>query len=573
MIATCVLATALPTVCGATTPPDWTADAIWYQVLIARFANGEPSNDPPQVLAWDEDWDHLLAAEEPPLRTRLFYRRYGGDLQGLRDKLGYLADLGVNTLYLNPVFQAPSQHKYDTADHRHIDDSFGVADSRMALSPESHDPATWQWSASDRLFLDLLAEAHRRGIRVVIDGVFNHVGTRFWAWEHAIANGPDSPYADWFAIRSWGPPVQYEAWDGDNGHLPEFSRSADGLHPEVEAYLFAVVRRWMDPNGDGDPRDGVDGWRLDAAEQVPLAFWRKFRRVVKQANPEAVILGEIWTDASEWLAGDAFDIVTNYPFSNAVVRWTSASNPHPSTTALADELVRLNGRHRREITLGMFNLLGSHDTERAATMMLDYPPPVDGVRASRDRLRPGDDAYRRLRLAAVLQFASPGAPVIYYGDELGMFGGNDPFCRGPMQWSRLDEASDGAQMRDVFRRLCAWRKASCALRRGAFRIVAADDARQLVALMRDACGKEESGELIVVNAAQVPHTVDLTLGPGNYRLQWRRLLDASAAHPDLPAATDAHGRIRMQLPPQAVRAARVVALPSTPDERGSGTAP
>ncbi|MCP4591446.1 MAG: hypothetical protein GY842_11935, partial [bacterium] len=222
--------------------PSWAADAIWYQVLVSRYRNGSTANDPPGTLPWTDAWAELGPGEVGPLRERLFGRRYGGDLQGLREKLPYLRSLGVNTLYLNPVFCAPSEHKYDTSDYRHIDDTYGVRDSRTQIGGETEDPLTWQWTESDRVFLGFLAEAHGQGLRVVVDGVFNHVGREFWAWRDVCARGRGSVYADWFAVRQWtddgGGVLAWDAWDGPNGSLVRFRRVGDGLHPGVEHHLF-----------------------------------------------------------------------------------------------------------------------------------------------------------------------------------------------------------------------------------------------------------------------------------------------------------------------------------------------
>ncbi|MBN1514552.1 MAG: glycoside hydrolase family 13 protein, partial [Phycisphaerae bacterium] len=463
--------------------PAWATQAVWYQVLVCRFCNGDAANDPPGTVSWSSDWGSLLPGEQGPLRDRLFERQYGGDLAGLRSKLAYIRDLGVNAVYLNPIFQAPSQHKYDTADHRHIDDTYGKAGSMAAISGETEDPDTWQWSASDRLFLSLLEEAHGMGLRVVIDGVFNHVGREFWAWRDVVENGRNSAYANWFDVTDWGPPLRWRAWDGPDGHLPCFRREGDGLDPAVEAYLFAVVGRWMDPNGDGDPSDGIDGWRLDAAEQVSHGFWRRFRRTVKAVNPDAIIIGEIWTDAGPWLGGDEFDVVTNYPFAAPVLRFFTQDDTGYSATGLRDDLLGLAGGHPWHVTTGMLNLLGSHDTERVASALTDPQRRMSeaaGAIPRRDLLVPDADAYRRMRLAVVLQYTWPGAPIIYYGDEVGMYGGDDPFCRAPMWWDRAGNGGLG----DLYRRLAVLRQEQPALRTGPVCVLVADDASRVLAFQR-----------------------------------------------------------------------------------------
>ncbi|MCK4658591.1 MAG: glycoside hydrolase family 13 protein [Phycisphaerae bacterium] len=491
--------------------PGWVADAVWYQVFVSRFCNGNAANDPPATLPWADNWAKLEAAEQPPLRRRLFARRYGGDLQGVRSKFPYLRALGVNVLYLNPIFDATSQHKYDTRDHRHVDDSYGIANSRSRLTLETQDPATWKWTDSDLLFVDFLAQAHRQGLRIVLDGVFNHVGPEFWAWRDVKANGRESAYADWFAVTDWGPPLHWRAWDGPDGCLVNFRHFGDGLHPEVEAYLFAVVRRWMDPDGDGDPSDGIDGWRLDAAEKLPHGFWRRFRQEVKRINPQAVIIGEIWTDPGAWLNNaDQFDTVTNYRFSGPVIRFFSQDGSRYLPGAFVEDLAVARRGHPHSVNLGMLNLLGSHDTERAVTMLADPQRLRDpsGKIPKRDLLKPDEDAYRRLKLAALFQFTYPGSPIIYYGDEVGMYGGDDPFCRAPMWWR---ESSGLGYRVDVLRfheELIRLRKTCPELRRGRFHLLLADDARRLVVFSRRYRGRET---VVVVNGDIADHLVVLTL--------------------------------------------------------------
>jgi len=492
--------------------PDWAMEAVWYQVLVCRFCNGDPTNDPPGTVPWSTDWGSLLPGERPPLRDRLFDRPYGGDLAGLRSKFSYLRDLGVNTLYLNPIFQAPSQHKYDTADHRHIDDTYGKAGSLAEISGETENPDTWQWSASDRLFLSLLEEAHGMGLRVVVDGVFNHVGREFWAWRDVVENGRNSAYANWFDVTDWGPPLRWRAWDGPDGHLPCFRPEGDGLDPAVEAYLFAVVRRWMDPNGDGDPSDGVDGWRLDAAEQVSHGFWERFRRQVKAVNPDAIIVGEIWTDARPWLAGDQFDVVTNYPFAAPVLRFFTQDDTGYSAASLSDDLLGLAGDHPWSVTTSLLNLLGSHDTERVASAMTDPQRRARGVAGTedaiprRDLLVPDEDAYRRMGLSVVLQYTWPGAPILYYGDEVGMYGGDDPFCRAPMWWDRTGSGG----LADLYRRLAALRSQHTVLRDGPVCVLIADDSSRVFAFQR---GVDKAKVIVVINGDRWPHAVRLTTGP------------------------------------------------------------
>ncbi len=273
--------------------PDWAKDAIWYQVFPDRFRNGDPRNDPRleditgrdvpgwAVCPWGMDW-YGRAPWEPQVGDffkSVYLRRFGGDLMGLREKLGYLQDLGVNAIYLNPIFMAPSLHKYDASCLHHVDPTLGPdrdGDLQLiARAGETENAGTWIWTAADRYFVDLVADIHRRGMRVILDGVFNHVGTGFFAFRDVQRNGRKSRYSKWFSITRWNGDgtFEYAGWFGHKG-LPELARTDNDMAPPVRKYLFDITRRWMDPNGDGDPSDGVDGWRLDVAFCVPHGFWR-----------------------------------------------------------------------------------------------------------------------------------------------------------------------------------------------------------------------------------------------------------------------------------------------------------
>ena len=341
--------------------PDWAKRVVWYQIFPERFRNGEPSNDPgageyERLLPWTSDWwqTHTAHGEAPGPHNfyqgegNVWQRRYGGDLQGVQEALPYLRNLGIDGLYFNPVFEGESMHKYDTADFRHIDDNFGLrsrdggAEGRRdeeideyppRFEGETDDPLTWVWSPADKVFLDFLQEAHRQGFKVIIDGVFNHVGTAHPFFQDVLEHGKESRYADWFEITDWGDPdnwgneemhgkaggIQWIAWDKPNGALPAFRKDDErGLAAGPRDHIFAITRRWMDPNGDGDPSDGIDGWRLDVPQDIPHPFWRDWREVVKTTNPEAYITGEIWGWAQPWINdGDQFDAVMNYQFAMA----------------------------------------------------------------------------------------------------------------------------------------------------------------------------------------------------------------------------------------------------------------
>lgn len=471
--------------------PSWALGATWYQIFPERFRNGDPANDPTppgtSLVPWNSDfasvtndeielaWSRQRAGVRSAAasfnrrggarRATIYNRRYGGDLQGVVQQLDHIKSLGVTAIYLCPVFASSSLHKYDARDFRHIDPTFGPVDTRPAEAD------TWHWTAADRYFVEvLLPEARKRGLRVVLDGVWNHTGTDFWAFQDLVSRGAESPYRNWFRSRfdASGNLVGWEGWDSRNGNLPEFQQTTDGdLVPEVSDHIFDVTTRWMDPNGDGDPSDGIDGWRLDVAPEIGTAFWSRWRSHVRSINPNAALYGEIWFDAAPWFSGVAFDAQMNYPFAYAVVEWASGA-PRTSASALADRLQRVFN-HAPATDLAQMNLLDSHDTARLLTMMAHPGTSYDDGTTSADlgsdsvSVRPKDEHARRAMLAVALQVAAPGSPMIFAGDELGAFGPDDPDNRKPIQWPDLSPPANPAdapdlQLLDEYRRWFALRQ-------------------------------------------------------------------------------------------------------------------
>ena len=521
-----------------TSAPQWAVDAVWYQIFPERFRNGDPSNDPTvddiagawphvkptqwHISSWTGDWYALQPWEKD---AKGFYyhaqqRRYGGDLQGIIDKLDYLQDLGVNALYLNPVFESPSLHKYDASMYHHIDNNFGpdpAGDRGMFAKEDPAAPATWQWTAADRLFLKLIQELHARGMKIIIDGVFNHVGTTFWAFRDVVENGPRSPYKDWFTIISWGDSTgkgfDYKCWVGVKD-LPELRKDSTGMAAGPRDYIHAIVQRWMDPNGDGDPSDGVDGWRLDVADMVPMAFWREFRGWVKGINPNAYITGEVWWedwkadkmfDAGPWLLGDTFDAVMNYRWARNVCRFFKDKDLRLTATEFRDHLERLWKDYRPDVDAVLMNLLDSHDTDRLGSMIVNpdtkydhFVNVVDNPGYNVRKPNAHELAIQKLMVAFQMMYA--GAPMVYYGDEAGMWGGDDPDERKPMLWSDMHYAHESSHPFDkprpndpnvfnkdlfsTYRSLIHLRTEHPAMRRGALEFVLADDRKNMLGFMR-----------------------------------------------------------------------------------------
>jgi cyclomaltodextrinase len=386
--------------------PAWAKEAVFYQIMPERFANGDPSNDPEQTEPWGNQ----------PTRENFF----GGDLKGIIDHLDYLVDLGINAIYLTPVFESPSNHKYDTVDYKKVDPHFG----------------------DNAMLKKLVEECHAQGIRVMLDAVFNHCSERFGPFQDVVKNGEKSKYAEWFHIRDYpleikdGVPT-YDTF-GFFGNMPKFNTA----NPEVKKYLLEVAEYWI-------KEIHIDGWRLDVANEIDHVFWRDFRKIVKAANPEAYIVGEVWNDSLKWLMGDQFDSVMNYPFSDKVLQFFT--DPYMDGSNFADSIGYLQMRYPQQTTEVIFNLLCSHDTPRVLTR-------VDGDK-------------RKLKLSIVFLLTYIGTPCTYYGDEIGLTGGGDPDCRKCMEW---DRSKQDRELYDFYKLLIALRKNNPALRRGFFRFLKAD---------------------------------------------------------------------------------------------------
>ncbi|HKQ46474.1 MAG TPA: alpha amylase N-terminal ig-like domain-containing protein [Phycisphaerae bacterium] len=494
--------------------PDWAKRVVWYQIFPERFANGDPANDPPRTVPWKHQWDKPYKGtfeEKGTFFQYIFDRRYGGDLQGVQQRLGYLRDLGITGIYFNPVFHAASLHKYDAADYRHIDDHFGVKGSLAKIKGETTDPKTWQWSESDKIFLDFLQEAHRQGYRVIIDGVFNHVGREFWAFQDVLKNGKDSPYAGWFDVTSWEP-FQYVGWDGPNGSLPRLKHDdALGLAEPVREHLFAVTRRWMDPDGDGDPSDGIDGWRLDVASDINANFWRDWRKLVKSINPDAYIVAELWEESRPWLDGQTFDAVMNYPFARSCQRFFVNKKKEIKPSEMERQIEEMLGWYPPQVNYVLQNLFDSHDTDRVASMFMNPDLEYDQANRLQDNgpsyntKRPTAACYHRLKSMAAFQMMFLGAPMVYYGDEVGMFGADDPSDRKPMFWEDLMPYDDPDEriepgLYEHYRRTIAIRNTYPALQLGSYQTLLAMDNYRVFAFARALDG--ESIVVVVNNGSK-----------------------------------------------------------------------
>lgn len=406
-------------------PPAWSQGALVYQIFPERFANGDPNNDPADV----EPWDVLPTRESMK----------GGDLQGILDHLDHIVDLGVDVLYLTPIFVSPSNHKYNITDYYAVDPHFGDLDDCRALVEACHD----------------------KGIRVVFDAVFNHCGYEFFAFQDVLAHGRQSRYWDWFAIADTPittDPPNYLTFARDIWTMPKLMTQ----NPEVREYLLGVAEYWI-------KECDIDGWRLDVANEVDHEFWREFRRRVKTLKPDALIVGEIWHEASEWVQGDQFDSVMNYPFRDAVCDWLGEDKIRAGT--FAQRLAKVQMNHRQAVNLAMYNLFDSHDTARFLT------------------LAAGDKA--KLRLAAGLMLTYEGSPMVYYGDEVGMEGENDPDCRRGMIW---DKKRQDRELLQWYQDLASLRRTRPVLRTGNCRTVMANGAANVFGF----CRYDDQDQIVVL---------------------------------------------------------------------------
>lgn len=473
-------------------PPAWIRDAVFYQIFPDRFAASQRVPKPGPLEPWDA----------PPT----VHGFKGGDLLGIAEQVPYLVDLGINAIYLTPIFASASNHRYHTYDYFQVDPLLG----------------------GEAALRELLDTAHGHGIRVILDGVFNHVGRGFWAFHHVLETGADSLYRSWFHLDSaaleQGVPLDAYPYAHDRAPWTEVAeghvgpdregliRGGDGKsqerlgyqawwdlpalpklnldEPAVREHVLAAAEHWL--------RFGIDGWRLDVPEEIPDgSFWTEFRRRCRAVNPEAYLVGEIWRVAPEWLAGDRFDGLMNYPLAEAIVGFSAGDHLDGAVVAthheyrqhvrrldgagFAERVLELSEAYAPSVVAAQLNLLDSHDTPRFLTMC-------------------GGD-HNAYRLAVLLQATLPGAPCVYYGDEVGLEGGNDPECRGAFPW---EPSAQDTSLRSFVREALSMRRAEPLLRHGTLRVVAA---------VEDAIVFERSGPdgalLVAINAGERPVRVGI----------------------------------------------------------------
>lgn len=397
--------------------PEWAKHSVIYQIFPSRFASDQAVQD-----------SHWYQAPIGPLED------LGGNLRGIIARLDHIRDLGADVIYMTPIFQSRSSHKYDSIDYYTIDPNLGT----------------------EAELIELVEKAHAMGMKVVLDAVFNHTGTDFFAFQDLKTNQENSPYRDWYYPQSFplhdAPIPNYKCF-GYFGHMPKVNLR----NPEAARYFTDVALYWLE-------KAGIDGWRLDVADEVSHAFWQNFRREIKARFPDALIVGEIWHHAPDFLQGDQWDSMMNYPFFRAVEDF--AATGAITASAYLGRLGHIRGNTHSNCYPVLWNLVGSHDTARL--------------------LHRCGENRRRQRFAAALQLLWPGMPMIYYGDEVGMTGGPDPDCRRGMLW---DEEKQDIHTLNWYKSLIRLRKSIPAITEGRFAGSHTDDESGLIRITRELNGE------------------------------------------------------------------------------------
>jgi len=503
--------------------PAWVRDAVFYQIFPDRFAASERVTKPGPLEAWD------AAPTNDGFK--------GGDLLGIVEHLDHIASLGANAVYLTPVFQSASNHRYHTYDYLTVDPLLG----------------------GEAALRELLDTAHARGMRVILDGVFNHTGRGFWQFHHVLETGAASPYRNWFHFDQAGldrhKPIdpypigrlragwpQDEPWPGTLDAGPATARERLGYEawwgipalpklnvgePAVREFLWGVAEHWL--------RFGIDGWRLDVPGEIDdRSFWQEFRRRCRAINPEAYLVGEVWNVAPDWVSGDRFDALMNYPLAEAIIGFAAGSSLNEQLLRSHQEYARVTrldgpgfaailGRLLTEYdaatTAVQLNLLGSHDTPRVLSLF-------------------GGD-IEAMELAVLVQATLPGAPCVYYGDEVGVTGGKDPDCRRAFPWEPARWESD---LLDATRAAFALRRAEPALRSDAVTFVGSAGAA--LAFERRA---GERRLAVALNSGE--SETSLALGPGGGEAAV--LLATGRGRISPPRLTVENGTVTVALPARA----------------------
>lgn len=416
---------------------NWLQESVVYQIFVERFCDGDKSIDPEDALEWGSE---VTATS-----------KFGGDIQGIIDKLDYLENLGVNLIYLTPIFKSSSNHKYNTCDYYTIEPQFGTLEKAK----------------------ELVNKCHERKIKIVFDAVFNHSGSDFFAFKDVLKNQQKSQYKNWYFIDSY--PVDtnkcnYYTFADDISTMPKFNTSNE----EVKEYLLNVGSYWID-------EIGIDGWRLDVCDEVDHCFWRDFKKKIKQKKDDAILIGEIMHEASSFLKGDQLDGIMNYPFKGAMIDFFGKRSINAEQ--FDDILAKNRVIYMDDINKQLWNLIGSHDTSRFLTEC--------------------NQKIERMKLAIVFQFTYIGVPYIYYGDEVGLSGGEEPQSRKCMIWNYEKQNSE---LLELYKKMIRIRKENKTLIYGDYKTIYCKD--NVIAFVRK---DKKSTMLIVINNTYKKIKIDLKI--------------------------------------------------------------
>jgi glycosidase len=537
--------------------PEWSRNIVWYQIFPERFRNGDTANDPrpkdmrmtyPEkipldwtVTDWTADWyqedSWMEELNGVDFSSKLQLRRYGGDLQGVLDKLDYLEDLGITGVYFNPLNDAPSLHKYDPRHWRHIDRNFGSdpdGDALLIAGEIPDDPDTWLWTAADSMFLQVITELHKRDIRVIMDFSWNHTGYDFWAVNDIREKGKESRFQEWYEVQQFDDITTLEdeteiaGWWGFK-YLPLIKENVlneDSQMPHegnvasetFKQHIFNVSQRWLDPNGDENFQDGVDGFRMDVASEMTMGWWRDYRQFVKSVNPEALLVGEVWwfdwpdlRGPEKMVQGDQFDALMNYRWFALSSGLFKQANPQIKPSEFVqwyDSLVEDIAIENQQV---MMNIVATHDTPRLSTSMFNPNRFDQGSKVSENPdykiHRPDNETWDLLKTYLLHQYSFVGSPHIWNGDEFGMWGANDPDCRKPLWWDDIefeleikhptmkrkvtpDTVRQNKELLAYYKQLIRLRTNNPVLSLGSLEYVLTDDERMLFGYSRKLGGKE-----------------------------------------------------------------------------------
>lgn len=560
--------------------PEWAKGIVWYQIFPERFANGDKTNEPdaektfasqrripsgwkitPWTSNWfaQSDWEKKIPGRHGNTYTS---RRYGGDIQGIINNLDYIKSLGIGAIYLNPMFEAESMHKYDGSSYHHIDFNFGpdpVGDRKLVAKETPDDPSTWVWTSADKLFLELVKEVHKRGMYIILDGVFNHTGVQFWAFQDVVINQKLSKYKDWYIVKSFDDTAaktkfDYKGWWNIKS-LPEFNRTKEDLSEGPKNYVLNSTRRWLDPMGNGDKSAAIDGWRLDVAREVPIGFWKDWNKLVKETNPQAIIIGELWELSADFISEKGvFDALMNYNFAYAVNNYFVAEKKKVKTTEFINKLKEIDKTYPEDNLHILQNLMDSHDTERLLSLIKNpdrkFDNDADEKNINYNPGKPNERDIIKLKSIIAFQMAYRGAPMIYYGDEVGMWGADDPYDRKPMVWDYLkydDEIIDtnsgfkaglgkykveqNKNVLEFYKKLIAIRNSSEALKKGDVNFIYSSDTLKSFAFSRQ-LGNEKI--IAVFNTDVKEHTLTLNIEAESlYDLVYQKEIKTKGKKPEL----------------------------------------